>query len=342
MTSLQRYLNTLNGQPVDHIAVLPILMRFAAEFSGATYGEFASDYRVRNRANIACARFFGLDQVDVMSDPYCETQGYGAEIIFERDAVPHCASHPLAKSLDLGQLSRPNPFTSVRMRDRLDGLQDYRQTVGGEYSIMGWVEGPAAEAGDLRGVESFFVDLYEEPGFCKDLMTLCVDVALDFAKQQMDSGAETIGVGDAVASQVSPETYETQILPHEQRLVSGLRAMGAKVRLHICGNITHLLPGIASLGVDILDVDHMVDLTHVRAAIGSRVALAGNIDPVAGVLRGTPPSIRANIIECYKRAGNPFIVNAGCEIPFGTPRENLQALCEPIVFEGHPNLISGQ
>jgi len=333
MTGLQRYVNTLNGQAVDRIALLPILMRFAAEFSGATYGEFASDYRVRNRANIACARFFGIDQVNTMSDPYCETQGYGAEIIFERDAVPHCVSHPLADSLDLGKLLRPNPLTSVRMRDRIEGLRDYRQTVGNQYSIMGWVEGPAAEAGDLRGVESFFVDLYEDPIFCKDLMTLCVDVALDFAKHQLESGADTIGVGDAVASQVSPEIYEMQILPHEQRLVRGIHAMGAKVRLHICGNIMHLLPGIASLGMEVLDVDHMVDLTQVREALGNRVALAGNIDPVAGVLRGTPDTIRATVIECYKRAGNPFMVNAGCEIPFGTPLENLQALCEPVAFE---------
>ena len=334
MTGLQRYLNTLSGQPVDHIARLPILMRFATEFIGSTYGEFASDYRVRNRANIECARHFGTDQVDVMSDPYCETQGYGAEIIFERDTVPHCAKHPLEDSLDLGTLLRPDPLTSVRMCDRIAGIRDFRQTIGGQYSIMGWVEGPAAEAGDLRGVETFFLDLYEEPGFCNDLMTLCVDVALDFAKHQLEAGADTIGVGDAVASQVSPDIYEAQILPHEQQLVKGLHALGAKVRLHICGNITHLLPGIASLGVDVLDVDHMVDLAKVREAVGPHIALAGNIDPVAGVLRGTPESIRAKVLECYEQAGNPFLVNAGCEVPFGTPMENLKALCEPVPFKG--------
>jgi len=28
--------------------------------------------------------------------------------------------------------------------------------------------------------------------------------------------------------------------------------------------------------------------------------------------------------------GNPYFVNAGCEIPAGTPVENLKALCKPI------------
>jgi len=333
MTSLQRYLNTIKGEPVDHLARLPILMRYAAEFIGSNYGAFASDYRVLTKANIECARHFGIDQMNTMSDPYRETQGYGAEIIYERDSVPHCRRYHLEDSTDLNQLVRPDPMKAERMRDRIEAVRAYRQQIGDQYSIMGWVEGPAAEAGDLRGVENFFVDLYEEPGFCKELMSLCVDVALDFAKHQVECGAETIGVGDAVASQVSPEIYEEHILPQEQRLVRGLHDMGAKVRLHICGNITHLLPGLASLNIDVLDVDHMVDLARAREVLGSRVTLAGNIDPVAGVLRGTPASIRATVLENYRQAGNPFMVNAGCEIPFGTPVENLLALCEPVAFE---------
>lgn len=333
MTSLQRYLNTLSGKPIDHLARTPILMRYAAEFIGSSYAEFASDYRALTKANIECARYFGMDQVSTISDPYRETQGFGAEIVYERDSVPYCRSHPLQDSTDLSKLVRPNPLTAKRMRDRIEAVRTYRQAIADDYSVLGWIEGPAAEAGDLRTVENFFMDLYEEPEFCQELMSLCVEVGLEFAKHQIEGGADTIGVGDAVASQVSPDLYETLILPHEQRLVAGLHAMGTKVRLHICGNITHLLPGIASLGIDVLDVDHMVDIAQVREAVGDRVVLGGNLDPVARVLRGTPETIRAAVLESYQRAGNPFIANAGCEIPFGTPVENLRALCAPVLFK---------
>jgi uroporphyrinogen-III decarboxylase len=108
--------------------------------------------------------------------------------------------------------------------------------------------------------------------------------------------------------------------------------MGALTRLHICGNITHLLDGIATLGIDVLDVDHMVDLELARRKVGSRVALAGNMDPVTDILRGTPQAIRARLQRDYERVGNPFLVNAGCEIPPGTPPENLRALCEPLPY----------
>jgi len=49
---------------------------------------------------------------------------------------------------------------------------------------------------------------------------------------------------------------------------------------------------------------------------------------------GTPDGIRAAVAEAYARAGAPYLVNAGCEIPSGTPAENLRALCEPVRPEG--------
>ena len=332
MKPRERYLATLEGKPVDHLARLPILMQFAAEHIGSYYGAFASDYRVLAESNIVCARQFGIDQMNTMSDPYRETQGFGAKIIYGRDMVPRCEKHPLEDDPDFSKLPRPNPLEAERMRDRIEAVRTYQARVGGEYSIMGWVEGPAAEAADLRRLDNFFVDLLEDENYIGGLMDLCVDVALEFARPQVAAGADTIGIGDAVASQVSPEVYERLILPREQRLVRGLKEMGAKVRMHICGNITHLLPGLASLQLDVIDVDHMVSLAKVREVLGPKVALGGNLDPVADILRGNPDSIRAKLERCYQEAGNPFIVNAGCEIPSGTPLENLKALCGPMTF----------
>jgi MtaA/CmuA family methyltransferase len=270
--------------------------------------------------------------MNTMSDPYRETQGFGAKIIYGLNMVPRCEKHPLEDDPDFSKLPRPDPLVAERMRDRIDAVRTYRDRVGSEYSIMGWVEGPAAEAADLRRLDNFYVDLMEDETYVGELMDLCVEVALDFARPQVADGADTIGIGDAVASQVSPDVYERLILPREQRLVRGLHAMGAKVRMHICGNITHLLPGLASLDLDVIDVDHMVNLAKVREVLGQKIAVCGNLDPVTDILRGTPDLIRARIEQGYREAGNPFIVNAGCEIPSGTPLENLKALCAPFAY----------
>lgn len=337
MTGLERYLNTINGQPVDFLPRIPILMRYAAEYIGSNYGAFTADHTVLVEANQRCVADFGIDQMNTVSDPYRETQGYGAVCYYDAESGVHIESPPLTNNggeLDLSQIRPPHdPMKAERMRDRIEAVRRYCAENGKTHSVMGWVEGPAAEAADVRGVENFFMDLLTDAENAGKLMDICVDVAITFAKIQIDLGADTIGIGDAVASQVSWPIYSEHILPREIRLVAALKAMGAKVRLHICGNITHILPGIAQLGIDVLDVDHMVDLREARKIVGPKVALGGNLDPVHDILEGTPQHIRTKLREAYAQAGNPFMVNAGCEIPSGTPKENLLALCEPLEWK---------
>ena len=330
MNSYERYHNMIEGRQVDIVPRLPILMAFAANFIGSDYAAFASDYHVLVEANIRCAEAFGIDQMSTISDPYRETQGFGAEVEYVKDGVPRCVRPPFDDALDPGSIKKPDPLTAARMRDRIEAVREYKRRVGGQYSIMGWVEGPAAEAADLRGMENFLCDLIEEPYLIGELMDLCVDVAIDFAGIQVEDGADTIGIGDAICSQMSGKMYHEFVWPREQRLVSAIRARGAYVRLHICGNITHLLSFIAQLDVNIVDLDSMVDMRHARETLGPHKVLAGNLDPVSAILRGKPDPIRRQFREIYAQVGNKFMVNAGCEIPSSTPPENLRAVCAPI------------
>jgi MtaA/CmuA family methyltransferase len=331
MSGYERYIGVLSGQPVDCLPRTPILMQYAAEYIGSDYAAFASDYRVLVEANEECAKEFGIDQLSCISDPYRETQGFGSTVEYIKDGPPR-STQPLQDSKDLSSLLKPEPLTSGRMLDRIKAVEAYKKDLQGQYSILGWIEGPAAEAADLRGVTTFMIDLMDDEVFASELMDVCVDVGIAFAEAQVAAGADTIGIGDAVASQVDPHTYETLIQPREKRLVKAIKDTGAHVKLHICGNITHLLPGIADLGVDILDVDHMVTMSTVRDAVGDRVTLTGNLDPVSVVRNGTPTAIRDGIVSAYEEVGNPYMINAGCEIPSGTPVENLRALCEPVPY----------
>jgi len=329
MNGYERYCATIAGEKTDFPPRTPILMQFAAEFIGSNYGAFASDHRVLVEANMRCAEAFGMDQVSAISDPFRETEGFGGTTTYVTNGVPRC-THPLEDSADLSLLKKPDPMVSVRMRDRVDAVRLFKEKAVGRYSILGWIEGPAAEAADVRGVQNFLMDLMEEREFACALMDRCVDAGIEFARAQFEAGADTIGIGDAIASQVSPGIYSELIQSREKRLIKAIHGMGARVKLHICGNITHLLAGIADLGVDVLDVDHMVDLRAARAAVGPRVVLTGNIDPASAVRHGKPDAIRARMRQCLAEAGAPYMANAGCEVPAGTPNENLLALCEPI------------
>ena len=333
MTSLERYLATVQGRATDMLPRVPILMQFAAEHIGSNYAAFASDWRVLVEANLRCREQFGFDQVSAISDPYREAQGFGAEIQYIEDHAPCLVRPPLADIHDLSPLrDDPDPYTFERMLDRLLAVREFKRLLDGDCSILGWVEGPVAEAADLRGVQDFLLDLMDDESAAYILMERCTATAIRFARAQLEEGADTIGIGDAIASQLPPDLYRERVWPLEKRLIEAIHAGGGLAKLHICGNITHLLPHLAELNVDILDIDHMVDPVTARRCMGPRTAIAGRIDPVGDVLHGTPESIRAAVAQSYAALGNPHMVMAGCEIPSGTPPANLAALCAPLPY----------
>jgi MtaA/CmuA family methyltransferase len=147
-----------------------------------------------------------------------------------------------------------------------------------------------------------------------------------FAQAQIEAGADIIGIGDAAASLVGPAIYDQFIWPYEKKLVDAIRSMGAKTRLHICGNTTAILASIGRLGCDMIDLDYPAAVGAARQAMGPDQVLLGNLDPVRIVRNGTPQSITAALHQCHLQAGPKFIVGAGCEIPRDTKPQNMEAL----------------
>jgi uroporphyrinogen-III decarboxylase len=90
-----------------------------------------------------------------------------------------------------------------------------------------------------------------------------------FAAAQVDAGVDIVGVGDAAASLVGPKIYEELVWPHEQRLVDHIHGLGAKVRLHICGNMRRSVEPMGRLGADIIDLDSLVPLDAARSCSGT-------------------------------------------------------------------------
>jgi hypothetical protein len=139
----------------------------------------------------------------------------------------------------------------------------------GEKLIEGWIEGPIAEAADLRGINTLMLDFYDDPAFVRDLFEFVVEMELRFARAQVQAGVDLMGVGDAAASLVGPQIYEEFVWPYEKKLVDGLHALGTRVRLHICGNTRFALAGMGRLGCEIVDLDYLSPIAEGRAKMGA-------------------------------------------------------------------------
>jgi MtaA/CmuA family methyltransferase len=328
MTGRERVLAMLSGKTPDSLPLMPITMMYAADQIGVPYRDYASDYRVLVDAQIRTAERFDFDHVSCISDPGREAADCGATVVYFDDQPPAIdeMNARLANKADLLALRMPDPLGGGRMHDRVLAAALFKERVGGEKLIEGWVEGPCAEGADLRGINTLMMDFYDDPAFIHDLFAFNVEMALAFAKAQVDAGADIIGVGDAAASLIGPQLYEEFVFPHEKKLVDGLHAMGTLVRLHICGNTSAILAGMGRLGCDIVDLDYMASLAEARHAMTPRQVLLGNMDPVS-VLRNSPAAAVTDTLEnCYRDAGPLYIVGAGCEVPRGTPLANVECL----------------
>jgi len=320
----------LEGRPVDHVPFMPITMMFAADMIGVKYGKYAFDHDLLVEGQLRTAEEFGIDFVSCISDPGREAADCGAVLELFEDQPPALGATRslLADKADLAKLGLPDPLGGARMYDRVLAAAALDERVGEELLVEGWVEGPCAEGADLRGLDRLMIDFFDDEDFVRDLFEFALEMALRFARAQVEAGADLIGVGDAAASLVGPRVYREFVWPYEKRLLEGLHDMGAKARLHICGNITSLLADIGKLGFDIVDLDSMVDPALAREAMGPGQVLLGNLDPVRTVRNGTPASIVRALEECHAKAGARYIVGGGCEIPRDTAHDNLRAMGE--------------
>lgn len=328
MNGRERILAVLEGRACDRTPLMPITMMYAADHIGQPYGRYATDHRVLAEGQLRVAEAYDFDFVSCISDPAREAADCGADVQVFEDQPPAIneSNALLADKAALRQLEVPDPHAPGRMLDRVRAAALLKELAGDQRLVEGWIEGPCAEAADLRGINTLMLDFYDDPDFVRELFEFVLEMALRFARAQIQAGVELMGVGDAAASLIGPLLYEQFVWPFEQRLVDGLHEMGCKVRLHICGNINSILTPIGRLGCEIVDLDFMVPVADARRQMGPSQVLLGNIDPVRTLRNGTPESITAAIAQCHREAGERYIVGAGCEVPRHTPLQNLMAL----------------
>ena len=317
----------LKGDSYDRPAVTPIFMAWASHFIGHTYRDYYLDGDILAEAQLAVTRAFNLDQTSAISDPWREASAYGMEFEYPAEGVGR-PKEVFIKTR--GEISRVELFdieNTDRTKQRIDSVRKMAAEVGQTHSVLGWVEGPMAEYGDLRGVENAMLDLIDEPDIFVEAGEVIVQNAIAFAVAQIKAGADMIGVGDAAASLITPDMYTELVLPLEKKLIEGLHEAGGTVKLHICGNISKIVQFMPDSGADIIDVDWMVPLARARELVGPEVILCGNFNPAGVLFEGSPEDVAEAARACIESVPDKFILMPGCEVPPATPEKNIRAFC---------------
>lgn len=334
MTGYERIMAAIAGESVDQTPVWPFVMMFAARHSGTPYGKFASDFHAMAESLIRTAEDFELDAIAVDSDAYREASACGAVLEYPEDGLPVVRKHAIED-----KASFRFPYLRIedcpRLVDKIEGVRMVKSHFGKEKAVCGWVEAPLQCAGTLYGMEDYMSDICEEPEFVQDLLEYVTELDIRFARAQIEAGADLIGIGDAMASLVSPRIYEEYFLPYTKRLVQEIRkGNNVKLKYHICGNSKHLLQYAEEIGFDLVNIDYLVDYPSAIEMVHRNVCIKGNINPV-DLLKGTPEEIEAAAHQLLSVGYPRFILSAGCEVGRDTPEENLHALVHSAKQRGH-------
>ncbi len=346
MTGKERVHAAIAFQKTDRVPAGPYM---------ANHCSVAMGYRLKdcytNAANLADAqyrawKFYGQDIITVQSDNYYIPEGFGCKI-----RMPENANHtpsmenPVLERLEDGKRLRPlDPEKDGRMHVYLDAMKLLRAKTGGEVCLRACGVGPFTLASHLRGTEAFLMDTMEvllegdakKERLLMDLIQLCTDTLVDFAHAMLRSGADIIQCADSLASldMISPDIYRKFAGPFERqffkRTREACRQNGAYRLLHICGRNDGLYEDFKTLDADVIEIDSKVSLSFARKMLGEKhIAIQGNLDPVGLLLQGTPQRIRQASRNAVEEAGKTgFILGSGCEVPIGTPSENIFAMLE--------------
>jgi len=235
-------------------------------------------------------------------------------------------------------LSDPRWMAGVaeRAQDLKDGT-DY-------FIVMRMVasHGPFQTACDLRGTETFLLDMAINPEFAEallDKVTSVIESLLTLAMQRGGKYFDMIELpGDDYAGNtntiMSPEMFREFIKPCLARLVEVVREHGpdVKIMLHSDGAITKLLPDIIDLGVDVihpLEPLPATDMTAVKEEFGEQVTFLGGID-ISHAMPGSRDSVIAETRHRIAQlaSGGGYILAPSNHLQADVPAENVVALFE--------------
>jgi uroporphyrinogen-III decarboxylase len=324
MNSLELTLSAIKGIP-EKIPFNPFIMHLAASLINVDYCyDYCQNPEILANSMIKCSEFFGIDHVNVSTDAYREANAWGVEIEWE--------SHtPVAKRYlkidEFDSVETPELLENIRIQNRVKSVEFLSKMVGGKQCIVGWIEAPFAEICCLFGLMNILL-LCKYPDWdikIKNLINRILPVQKEFARLQIEAGANIIGAGDSAISQIGPKRYRIACLEATRDLFNIIQK-DVPVLYHICGDNSvvdkegnDMLKLVSSSTASILDLDYQVDLKVAKEKIGKNNCIRGNTNTQ---ILGSETYSVLEVINEIKRTietGKPdgmYMYAAGCEWPF--------------------------
>ena len=345
MTALKNdtFIRALLKQPVEHT---PIWMMRQA-------GRYLPEYRqIREQAGsflnlctnpeLACEvtlqplRRFDFDAAILFSDILTIPDAMGLGLYFTEGEGPKF-KYPIKTAADIQKLPIPDP--DIDLRYVVDAVRLIRKTLQGSVPLIGFSGSPwtlatyMVEGGSSKSFQKVKGLMYEQPKLLHVMLDKLAQSVASYLNAQIEAGAQAVMLFDTWGGMLSSEDYSEFSLYYAKQVRALLNTTvnGQQIPTILFTKGGGLwLEAMTDAGYDALGLDWQTDLHNARTRVGDKVALQGNMDPIA--LYAQPDIIveKVKTILAKYGAGSGHVFNLGHGILPDINPEHVKAMVDAV------------
>ncbi|MBK6632270.1 MAG: uroporphyrinogen decarboxylase [Betaproteobacteria bacterium] len=337
------FLRALLRQPTEHTPIW--LMRQAGRYlpeycetrrRAGSFMDLCRNPQLATEVTLQPLARYDLDAAILFSDILTVPDAMGLGLYFVEGEGPKF-ERPLREEWEIRNLTAPDP--GVELRYVMDAVAEIRRALGNSVPLIGFsgspftlacymIEGGASE--DFRTIKAM---LYDRPDLLHHVLEVNAGAVTAYLNAQIESGAQAVMIFDTWGGALSNRAYREFSLAYMERIVDGLIREHGGARVP-CIVFTkgggQWLEEIASIGCDAVGLDWTTDIGAARKRVGDKVALQGNLDPVALFAQPEKIALEARAILDAYGPGSGHVFNLGHGISQFTPPEHVTALVNAV------------
>ena len=189
----------------------------------------------------------------------------------------------------------------------------------------------------LRGFNNMLMDPYIDEEDFSRLRDRIVEYNLVIIDQWVRRGVDAVFFSDDWGCQrgllMNPDDWRRFYKPSYKRMFERVRSGGAHVWMHLCGNITAILPDLIEIGLNVLNPvqPQAMDVRQLSREFGGKVCFHGGVDVQGTMVRGTPEDVKREVhemVSLFGKFNGGYIGGTSHSIMPETPLDNVIAMLE--------------
>ena len=271
-------------------------------------------------------RYPQMPAIPMSMDLSLEAEAFGSKVIFSENEIPTIKDRMLHSHEDIINLKIPEP-TTPRLKEFIRAAQLANDAQYGKPVFTGCI-GPYSLAGRLLDITEIMTAILMYPDEVHLLLQKTTTFIINYLKELVKTGVNGVVMAEPAAGLLDPYFCDEFSSNYIKQIADEIQTDEFIIILHNCGHTEELVESMVGTGCKAFHFGNSVDMTKILPQIPEDRIAMGNIDPANMIRTGAPEQIKEAVLNLREKTKqyNNFLLSSGCDIPPGTPLENIDAL----------------